>query len=133
MSSTTLKSFILCLVYLLTLAAEELDLTCSNSQDDQCKHETHLLEKSVSDINSKLDALESTLREVVQKLKKLNEKKLKLDVHYLETVLSCYHQCFHSMLTEEKRKKKHHIQRIEDLEQTDSCLHGCMHLHPYLS
>ena len=43
MNSITLKSFILYLVYLQILATEELDLTCSNSRDDQCKHETHLL------------------------------------------------------------------------------------------
>ena len=52
---------------------------------------------------------------------------------YLESILSCYHQCFHKMLTEEKRRQKHYMKRIEDLEYTDSCLHGCMHLHPYLS
>ena len=104
MSSTTLKSFILCLVYFQILAIEEFDLTCSNSQEDQCKQESHLLgtylitiswtislsntisEKSVSDINSKLNALESTLGEVDQKLKKLNEKKLKMDVQWVNSM-----------------------------------------------
>ena len=104
MSSTALKSFILCLVYFQILATEEFDLTCSNSEEDQCKQESHLLgvnlitiswtislsntisEKSVSDINSKLNALESTLGEVDQKLKKLNEKKLKMDVQWVNSM-----------------------------------------------
>ena len=38
MSSTVLKSFVLCLVYFQCVATEELDLTCSNSQEDQCKY-----------------------------------------------------------------------------------------------
>ena len=62
-----------------------------------------------------------------------NNKLLTLCVSYLEAVLSCHHQCFHDMLTEEKRRKRAQIMRTEDLEATDSCLHGCMHLHPYLS
>ena len=38
-------------------------------------------------------------------------------VSYLETVLSCYHQCFHDMVSEEKRRRKMQTQRTEDLEK----------------
>ena len=52
---------------------------------------------------------------------------------YLETVLGCWHQCFHAQAKEEQRRRSPQLQRVEELETMDSCLHGCMHLHPYLS
>ena len=56
-----------------------------------------------------------------------------LSCSYLELVVGCMHQCFHSMEREDKRRKLSEVKRIEDMEATHACLHGCMHLHPYLA
>merc|ERR1711953_90154 len=89
------------------------------------------LADQISDMNSKLGSLEALVSQASERLRSIKDKKLGQDIHYLETVLSCYHQCFHDVVSEEKRRRKMQTQRTEDLEATDSCLHGCMHLHPY--
>eukprot|EP00092_Neocalanus_flemingeri_P022325 GFUD01024209.1.p1 GENE.GFUD01024209.1~~GFUD01024209.1.p1 ORF type:complete len:143 (+),score=51.05 GFUD01024209.1:105-533(+) len=84
-------------------------------------------------INDKIEQLSKTTYDLSRNTGAASEKKIKMDIHYLEMVTGCLHQCFHSMETEDKRRQHAEVKRIEDLEKTDSCLHGCMHLHPYLA
>merc|ERR1711872_79736 len=90
------------------------------------------VEKKLLSMNHLADRIEK-LSKMTFELSRNNgaavEKKLKMDVHYLEVVMGCLHQCFHSMETEEKRRMHNEVKRIEDMETTHACLHGCMHLH----
>merc|ERR1739848_117768 len=89
--------------------------------------------EGLNHINDRIEKLSKTTYDLTRSSGAATEKKLKMDVHYLETVVGCLHQCFHSMETEEKRRQQREVARIEEMETTHTCLHGCMHLHPYLA
>merc|ERR1719195_1191585 len=115
---------------LLGAAGEEEGGTCTVQQEAAS---VAALEEQISELSSRLHNLETAVAAAADKWRKLGEKKLKMDIHYLEAVLGCWHQCFHAQAKEEQRRRSPQLQRVEELETMDSCLHGCMHLHPYLS